>query len=129
MTAEDETMRTTNRSEVSAYPFAPEDIVMERREIGRDVLFIVRGGAEHIGAVSTAYAEDAEITVETTVVPGHKEHLLSEPIARRAAESLRRTVTVVMGIHYDGMTQEQIAEVSNRVFRLFEKVLNSPEQK
>lgn len=106
-----------------AYPYAPEDLTVEREEIGKDVLFIVRGGKAHIGAVSTAYFEDGEIRVETTSLPGHKEYLLSEPAARRAAESLRRTATVVMGIHYDGITAEQIAEVSDTVSSLFEESL------
>lgn len=106
------------------YPFTPEDLTIERQEIGRDTLFVVKGGEAHIGAVSTAYVEDGEIRVETTSLPGHKEYLLSEPAARRAAEFLRRAVTVVMGIHYDGITAQQIEEVSDTVSRLFEEALH-----
>ncbi|OWR32826.1 hypothetical protein CDO73_03805 [Saccharibacillus sp. O23] len=108
-----------------AYPFTPEDLTVERQEIGKDTLFVVRGGEAHIGAVSTAYFEDGAIVVETTSLPGHKEALLSEPAARRAAESLRRTVTVVMGIHYDGITAEQIAEVSAIASKRLEEALRA----
>ncbi len=112
-----------SESKRPTYPFTPEDLTVEHREIGKDTLFVVKGGVAHIGAVSTAYFENGEIVVDTTSLPGHKEVLLSEPAARRAAEFLRRTVTVVMGIHYDGITAEQIAEVSDTVSRLFEEAL------
>lgn len=49
--------------------------------------------------------------VQTSAVPHHKEHTISEDIAIRVAEALNRTVTVVMGIHYDDLTKEGIKEV------------------
>ncbi|OWA37937.1 hypothetical protein B9G55_04830 [Saccharibacillus sp. O16] len=99
---------------------------VERRKIGRDVLFVVSGGAVHIGAVSTAYPQGSEIAVTTVSVPGHKEYLLSESAAQRAAKQLNCTVTVMMGIHYDDLTPTQIEEVSHHVFERFEQALHSP---
>lgn len=65
----------------------------------------------HIGATSTAYLEGEQVKVLTSAVPHHKEHTISEPIAIRVAEALNKTVTVVMGIHYDNLTKEGIMEV------------------
>jgi len=113
---------------LETYPFKPEDIRVERREIGRDTLLVVTGGAAHIGAVSTAYLEEAAYKVSTTIVPGHKEHVLSEPSALHAARLLERTVTVVMGIHYDGITHEQISSVSSVVSRLIDEALDASEK-
>lgn len=52
-----------------------------------------------------------QVKVLTSAVPHHKEHTISEPIAIRVAEALNKTVTVVMGIHYDNLTKEGIMEV------------------
>ncbi|QDH23383.1 hypothetical protein [Saccharibacillus brassicae] len=105
---------------------AQKEIVVERRDVGRDTLLIVTGGAAHIGAVSTAYMERGEVRVQTCVVPGHREQVLSEPAARRAARLLRRTVTVAMGIHYDGLTRAQIDEISAVVQRKIGERLEEP---
>ncbi|MEJ8302843.1 hypothetical protein [Saccharibacillus sacchari] len=110
---------------METYPFNPGDIRVERQETGRDTLLVITGGAAHIGAVSTAYLEADEYKVNTTRVPGHKEHVLSEPAALHAARLLERTVTVIMGIHYDGLTREQISEVSDTVYRLIDKALDT----
>lgn len=107
------------------YSFNPENIRVERQDIGKDTLLVVTGGEAHIGAASTAYLEADEYKVSTTRVPGHKEHVLSEPAALHAARLLERTVTVVMGIHYDGITREQISEVSSVVSRLIDEALDT----
>ncbi|MNI86680.1 hypothetical protein D3C73_1437940 [compost metagenome] len=44
-------------------------------------------------------------------------------MAKRAAETLKRTVTLVMGIHYDNLTKEEIIEVSREADSKFQKHL------
>ncbi|WP_172193830.1 hypothetical protein [Saccharibacillus qingshengii] len=107
-----------------AYLYDPADIRVERREMGRDLLLIVTGGDAHIGAVSMAYAEEGRVRVETSTVPGHKESVLSEPAALQAARLLACTVTVAMGIHYDGLNREQIEEIGSIVSIRIEEALN-----
>ncbi|WP_379151988.1 hypothetical protein [Paenibacillus sp. sgz5001063] len=89
----------------------PGDIELSATEVGRDLLLLITGGIRHIGAASTAYVEEGDIKVTTSAVPHHKEHTISELIAMRVAAALNRTVTVVMGIHYDHLSQEGIAQV------------------
>ncbi|MBA9084014.1 hypothetical protein FHR92_000468 [Fontibacillus solani] len=89
-----------------------DDITVRSLPMGRDLLIMVTGGEAHIGAASTAYYEDQELQVQTSIVPGHKEHTLSVEMARQAAKVLKRTVTLVMGIHYDNLTKEEIMKVS-----------------
>ncbi|WP_410511059.1 hypothetical protein PaeBR_13145 [Paenibacillus sp. BR2-3] len=89
----------------------PDDIEVSATVVGRDILLLITGGVRHIGAASTAYVDGEKIEVLTSAVPHHKEHTISEAIAIRVAETLRRTVTVVMGIHYDDLTKEGIMEV------------------
>ncbi|OAB41136.1 hypothetical protein [Paenibacillus antarcticus] len=94
------------------HEYNPEDIVISAVPIGRDVMLIVTGGAAHIGAVSTAYVgPSGEFEVQTSEVPGHKEHTISEELALKAARILDRTVTVAMGIHYDDISKEEIIDI------------------
>lgn len=92
-----------------------DDIELSATVVGRDLILLITGGDRHIGATSTAYLSGDHIEVLTSAVPHHKEHTISETIAVRVAEALRRTVTVVMGIHYDDLTKEGILEVVNIV--------------
>jgi cytosine/uracil/thiamine/allantoin permease len=89
----------------------PDDIELSVQEVGQDLLVLITGGVRHIGAASTAYLNGDDVEVLTSAVPHHKEHTLSEGIAVRVATALKKTVTVVMGIHYDNLTKEGILEV------------------
>lgn len=93
----------------------PDDIELSEITVGRDLLLLITGGVRHIGAASTAYMDGGTARVMTSAVPHHKEHTISESVALRAAAALNRTVTVVMGIHYDNLTKEGIMEVVNIV--------------
>ncbi|MGZ7441576.1 prenylated flavin chaperone LpdD [Paenibacillus sp. TH7-28] len=100
-----------------------DDIKLEAIPMGRDLLLTIGGGEVHIGAASTAYEAEEGIVVQTSAVPGHKEHTLSEEFARRAAAALNRTVTVVMGIHYDDLSKAEIVAVSQKASALLDEYL------
>lgn len=102
-----------------------QDIKLEVIEVGRDVLLLITGGEAHIGATSTAYWHEGHSHVETIAVPHHKEHTLTESMAKRAASHLECTVTVVMGIHYDNLSKEQITQISGRVEDVFQQYLKT----
>lgn len=101
----------------------PDDIELTEIEVGRDLLLLITGGVRHIGAASTAYMDQGTARVMTSAVPHHKEHTISEAIALKAAAVLNRTVTVVMGIHYDNLSREGIREAVNIVDRKVEQYL------
>ncbi|WP_018752794.1 hypothetical protein [Paenibacillus sanguinis] len=100
-----------------------EDIKLEAIPVGRDLLLVITGGVAHIGSASTAYVGDEGTEVQTSAVPGHKEHTLSGEFAQRAAAALQRTVTVVMGIHYDDLTKEEIIAISRQASELLDQYL------
>ncbi|WP_068785659.1 prenylated flavin chaperone LpdD [Paenibacillus phocaensis] len=100
-----------------------EDIKLEAIPVGRDLLLLMTGGVSHIGAASTAYKTGEGTEVLTSAVPGHKEHTLSEEYARRASAALDRTVTVVMGIHYDDLSKEEIREISRLTSEMLDQYL------
>lgn len=100
-----------------------EDIKLKAIPVGRDLLLVITGGVAHIGSASTAYAAGQGTEVQTSAVPGHKEHTLSGEFAQRAAAALQRTVTVVMGIHYDDLTKEEIIAISRQASELLDQYL------
>ncbi|GAJ03892.1 unnamed protein product, partial [marine sediment metagenome] len=91
---------------MSSLKFDLDDIELTAVTVGRDLLLLITGGVRHIGAASTAYPDGDTVTAMTTAVPHHKEHTISEAIALKTASALNRTVTVVMGIHYDNLSKE-----------------------
>ncbi|WP_246061775.1 hypothetical protein [Paenibacillus oralis] len=105
-----------------------DDIKLEAIPMGRDLLLTIGGGEVHIGAASTAYVAEEGIAVQTSAVPGHKEHTLSADFARRAAAALNRTVTVVMGIHYDDLSKAEILAVSQKASALLDEYLQEVKQ-
>ncbi|WP_081949537.1 prenylated flavin chaperone LpdD [Paenibacillus durus] len=108
---------------MSSGAFDPGDILLSETAVGQDILLLITGGVRHIGAASTAYAGENGVSATTSAVPGHKEHTISESVAVKVAEALNRTVTVVMGIHYDDLSKEQIARVVEIVERKVEQYL------
>ncbi|QSF42578.1 prenylated flavin chaperone LpdD [Paenibacillus tianjinensis] len=100
---------------MSSYEYELDDIELSAVPVGRDLLLLITGGVRHIGAASTAYPDGDTVIATTSAVPHHKEHTISEAIALRAASALNRTVTVVMGIHYDDLSKEGILKVVETV--------------
>jgi gallate decarboxylase subunit D len=99
-------------------------IAVYRHQMGRDTAFLITGGEAHIGAVSTAfYTLEGAVTVQTATVPGHKEDVLTQPLAIRAASNLNCTVTVAAGIHIDQASKEDIQEIVDIVDELFNELL------
>lgn len=66
------------------------------------------GTLPHIGAVSVA-GPQGNITIQQ--FPTHKDGVVSERWARALSEAGYRPAAVTAGIHYDGLSQKQIAEV------------------
>lgn len=100
---------------MSSVEYDLDDIELTAVTVGRDLLLLITGGVRHIGAASTAYPDGDTVRVTTSAVPHHKEHTISEAIALRTASALNRTVTVVMGIHYDNLSKEGILKVVEKV--------------
>ncbi|PDO10040.1 MAG: hypothetical protein BLM47_09540 [Candidatus Reconcilbacillus cellulovorans] len=97
-------------------------IRVRRMRMGDDRVYLVVGGDAHIGAVATAYWDGAAVKVKKTVLPGHREGPLAEMFAERVARRFRCTVTVMMGIHVDGASRDDIRRIEEEVVRRIERV-------
>ncbi|WP_157282687.1 hypothetical protein [Paenibacillus assamensis] len=71
-----------------------------------------------------AGASSEQIYTMTHVVPGHKEAILSEPMALEAAKRLGTTVTVVAGIHYEQLQKHEIDQVVHAAWHVFHRALS-----
>lgn len=86
---------------------------------GKDVVVVVGGGTtHHIGAVALAIprpslSDPSQISASASVlcVTGHKEDEVARNIALEVASKLDCVVTVIVGIHIDHATGDQLSEM------------------
>ena len=90
-------------------------IILDAQTIGSDILVTIFGGDEyHIGGISVAYPTKSHYRDATTIslnsitLPGHKDYILSNEIAEKIAGALEKVVTVVVGIHMEHATKDDI---------------------
>ncbi len=100
------------------------NIKIKHISIGNDRLFLITGGSEHIGAVANAYWNKGEVHISLNELPHHKEGGLACECAELAAKTLNCTCTVVMGIHIDNASGEDIDNIINFVRKEMDAKLN-----
>jgi hypothetical protein len=96
------------------------------QEVGQDLLISIWGGTRsHIGAVGIAIPRPSlknpkkwSATSSIFTFIGHKEDTLVKTISERLAARLRRNVVVTAGIHWDGMTPNEIKTIENLTQKL-----------
>lgn len=99
----------------------PIQVQLQRLDEGWDIS--VTGGVKtHIGAVTLAEPDGTERTLER---PDHKDSYISRPWALALAKAWNAPVCVRCGIHYDGVTKAQIAQILEACQELLAKVLAS----
>lgn len=85
------------------------DISAVAERLGPDLMVTVTGGcAPHVGSVSLAWFEDGAVFTQSAFRPAHKDHIVGESYAEKLAGALRCGVSVTCGIHYDGVSADQI---------------------
>lgn len=90
-------------------------IILEQHNIGNDVLVMILGGDEHhIGGISVAYPTKSHyrdavtISLNSFTLPGHKDYVLSNSLAEKISNALEKVVTVIVGIHIENATKDEI---------------------
>ncbi|MNZ83739.1 hypothetical protein D3C78_1024760 [compost metagenome] len=101
-----------------------ETVDVRMSAMGQDRVFHISGGTAHIGAIATAYlAHEGNAVVEVITLPGHRETELAAELAELAALSLKCSVAVVVGIHLDSPTREDIMAVVEEARTKMKKLL------
>ena len=99
-------------------------------KVGMDYNVIISGGDKaHIGSVSMATpvqnletGQDSA-TVSTFVYLGHKDEYIGNIVAYEMCKRLRTNVVVCCGVHYDGLSKDEIEQVVVASERLMQEVL------
>lgn len=100
-------------------------LVVEARavRIGDDILVCIWGGVRpHIGAVAAAQPRPSladqnrkSATCSVLTYPGHKEDEIVKPVSEHLSAALDTHVVVTAGIHWDGLSQEEISVIGSRI--------------
>ncbi|MCL1847843.1 MAG: hypothetical protein FWF91_07765 [Coriobacteriia bacterium] len=87
------------------------------------------GDLSHVGAVvlanprSSLSGEGESCDLWTLHLPGHLDHLVAEPMARRLCTELQIPISLTVGIHLDNATQQEIELMSDHCETLTEMLL------
>jgi gallate decarboxylase subunit D len=79
---------------------------LEKKKVGHDLLYILGGGEQpHLGGVVICQPENIPQIIRLGT---HHDHVVLEPIAKRACEKYHATCIAVGGIHIDDATKDEI---------------------
>lgn len=88
-------------------------IEIKLNDTGRGINVLIAGGdSAHIGAVSIALPGEPVVTHE---FEGHRDSAVSDRWAAVLCERCASPVVISCGIHYDGITKDQIAAVCSEL--------------
>ena len=83
------------------------------RRHGKNLHVHIGGGGDHIGVVALAgRADDGEPYAQTLRIPPHKEDRLALAAAEKLHAATGVSVCVTAGIHLEGITRAEIAEIT-----------------
>ena len=98
---------------------------LEAQYVGADWCVHITGGKGHIGAcaVGSVDSKSGRAFASLISIPGHKEGPWALKIAERFAKEIRRNCLVTVGIHLDGITQNEIESFRENVESVSRKFL------
>jgi hypothetical protein len=93
--------------------------------IGNDLIVCLFNEEGHIGAVAVADYQREESRASTSVITrlGHKDDWVARPSAYRLCRHLKAPVCVIAGIHVDGITQDEIAQITRNCDSLVDRFI------
>ena len=86
--------------------------------VGTDLLCRIHGGETHVGAVALAEWKAGRASTSCLVASGHREDKIAIHSAHKLCGASRRQVVGLCGIHFDGITKNDIDEISQSAFAL-----------
>jgi len=95
-----------------------------------DVIVIVGGGRDHIGAVALAiprpslqdqYRMSATSSILTML--GHKDDELAKYVSKKVAAATERNIVAIAGVHYDDLAMADLLIIRELWISLTEKII------
>jgi hypothetical protein len=112
------------------------EIFAEIKQLGKDLLVIVYGGATHIGAIGMAQPraslrdpEKVSATSSTYTYIGHKEDAVVKTMSEEIAKRLDKKVVVVAGIHWDELSMKEIEIIVEVCRTIAERVITEVQKR
>jgi hypothetical protein len=106
------------------------EVIAQVCVLGNDVLVILYGGREHVGAAAMAQprpgiSDPRQIGATSSVFTyvGHKEDIIAKSMSEELARNLNKKVVVVAGIHWDNLSLEEIRSIADLCEELTKKVI------
>jgi gallate decarboxylase subunit D len=102
-------------------------VSLRAEAIGDDFVVYLFNDYAHLGAVALSDYSHAEKRASTSVITrlGHKDDTVAGTAAYRVCKALKRPVCAVAGIHLDGITKEEIAQITSNCEKLVERLVGS----
>ncbi len=95
-----------------------------------DIIVIVTGGRDHIGAVGLAVPRPSlsgpdKLSATSSILtqPGHKEDVMVKYISEKLAAATDRSTAVIAGVHYDDLTANELKTLHNLWITLTGKII------
>ena len=95
-----------------------------------DVIVIVSGGRDHIGALSLAIPHPSlqdqcrmSVTSSILTVPGHKDDELAKYVSEKVSAVTERKIVVIAGVHYDDLALADLSIIRELWISLTEKII------
>jgi hypothetical protein len=96
-----------------------------------DVVVVVGGGRDHIGALSLALprpsldnSESISATTSVLTMPAHKDDEPAKYVGEKIAAATNRNVAVIAGIHYDNLAFSDLEILRELWISLTGKIIN-----
>ncbi|HMK47950.1 MAG TPA: hypothetical protein VK436_15120 [Methanocella sp.] len=84
---------------------------LDAKRLGGDLLVVITGGAAHIGAVGAGTNCNNMASSSVITLPGHRDDRIAKDAAERISRKTGSNCVVVVGIHYDRITDQEIKEL------------------
>ena len=94
-------------------------VYLKHEYIGDDLLIIITGGEKHIGSVSLI----TEDSLQTISKKNHKDHELSNRVAKLIYDKMGKDTIVICGIHIPNATKEDIDLIIKNTNKCVDKFL------
>ena len=95
-----------------------------------DVVVVVSGGRDHIGAIGLAVPRHSLLDLNTIsatasilTIPGHKDEEPAKYVSEKVAAATERNIAVIAGIHYDNLAFTGLEILRELWVSLTEKII------
>lgn len=82
-------------------------LTLNYTQLGNDIIAILSGGEDHIGAVAVSTYDNHKKFASSSVItlPGHLDDIISHPLSRLISEATSKNAVFITGIHFDNITK------------------------